>query len=100
MVRSINAAALDAIAKTRGLESIILVKVLWTNTDISTYSDRERLDVGVFGGILEISNLDSVFNTLSGSNYHNITVKLHDTHGHIKQIFTNVEIDKCQIHIL
>ena len=100
MVRSINAAALDAIAKTRGLESIILVKVFWTNTDISTYSDRERLDVGVFGGILDISNLDSVFNTLTGSNSQNITVKLNDTGGHIKQIVNNVDIHKRPVQIL
>lgn len=100
MVRQINAAALDAIAKTRGLESIILVRVFWTDSDIITYSDREHLDVGVVGGILEVSNLDSVFNTLTGSASQNVTIKLNDTDGHIKQIFNNVDIHKRPVQIL
>lgn len=98
-MRQISPASLAKIAERRGTEPILLVQIQWADGGpLLTYSDRSL--PGIFGVVLEVSNLENVVDVSGSTASQTITVKLDDSNGHFKTIFDNNDIHKRPVSVL
>jgi hypothetical protein len=94
-MRTLNATALAKIATKFGSEPITLIEVSWFGESSTWYADRTVISIP--GRILEVSSLDdvvSISNNLGTSPMSSgeITIKLDDTDGSIKNILDTYDV--------
>lgn len=94
MVRSISSNGLAKLAQNLGTEPIIIIEVQWAPDGARVaYADRE-IGATVKGAILEVSGLESVVQVSQGADSQQLSVKLDDTDGSLKQIIDTLDIHK------
>lgn len=98
-MRAISDTALATLSNAQGIEPVNLVRVFWTDTTDILYGDRAFIEGEIVGGLLELSNVESVVNVSKASNTSSITVKLNDTDGVIHRIFCNNDIVKRTVYV-
>jgi hypothetical protein len=98
-MRNVNTNALTEIQRQYGLESILIVRVWWSDLYYD-YSDKVNLGADAFGRILEISGIDNVLGIDKSSTSASVSVTLDDSDGQLKQIIDNVDIHKVKVQVL
>lgn len=93
MARTIPAAALTELATNLGTEPINIIEIEWVDGTRISYADRD-IEPGIKGGILEISDLDDVVDINGGGTSQQITLKLSDASGELKDVLDNNDIHK------
>lgn len=93
MARTIPAAALTELAKNLGTEPINIIEIEWVDGQRISYADRD-IDPGIKGTILEVSDLDDVIDITGGGTSQQITLKLSDISGELKDVLDSNDIHK------
>lgn len=93
MARTIPAAALTELATNLGTEPINIIEIEWVDGTRISYADR-NIDPGIKGIILEISDLDDVVDITGGGTSQQITLKLSDISGELKDVLDSHDIHK------
>lgn len=100
-MRDINASALAAISAEFGLEAVNIVRIWWTDSNYTDYSDkREGLEVfGVQGKVLSISGLDNIISLDKTAASGSISVQLDDSDGSLRGVTNSLDLHKrpCQV---
>lgn len=96
-MRNISDAVLAHIGNVQGIEPVNIVRVWWTSTGYIDYADRE-FD-GVKGSVLDIGQLEDVINVDMNSTSTEVTVRLDDANGDLKEIFNNVDMHRKRVQI-
>lgn len=100
MARSISNDALAKLAQKRGVEPILIVGVSWAGGSETLYADREiEGQEQVRPSILELGTVDSILAISQNETSEEVSVRLIDTDGAIKNIIDLHDIHKAGITI-
>ncbi len=92
-MRTISAASLAEITTKFGTEPVNIIDIAWVvGEQVYSYADKEI--AGAQGKILEISNFDNTINITNSSDSQQVTIKLDDTDGSIKNLIDTQDIHK------
>lgn len=81
-----------------GVETSVLVKVYWSESDSKYYADKGNSAENVEGRILELSPLESVI-SLDISSASSISVKFDDSDSYFRDKYNNVDIHKIKADV-
>lgn len=96
-MRNIPDEVLAHIGNVQGIEPVNIVRVWWTSTGFIDYADREF--EGVKGSVIDISQLEDVINVDMNSTSTEVSVRLDDANGDLKQIYDNVDMHRKRVQI-
>jgi hypothetical protein len=98
-MRTLSAAAVDAIAKKQGGEPLNIVQINWTQGHIGFYADRTITEFNIEGKILQLGQIENVVNVSKNTNSQSVALLLDDDDLRLKAIYNVVDIHKRPVKI-
>lgn len=99
-MRTINSTALAEINKQFGIESIIVVRVHWSDGNYTDYADKDYPEYNIQGRILSLSGFDDTVSLAGSASSASVSVTLSDEDGALKNIFNTTDLHKLRAEVL
>jgi hypothetical protein len=99
-MRNISAASLAQINKQYGIESIVVIRIIWGDGRYNDYGEKDHPDYNVDGRIMSTGGIDDIVSITGSGNSKSVEVVLSDHDGALKNVFDSTDLHKVRCQVL